>query len=152
MNILNVSNNFLKNLLKEVKGHEMVSGSLLLFYVLSNIKLPHIISKLVNTLIGKMSVLLIGLYLFMHLKNALGFLCVIACVELVRRSMEATSPIVGYLAPGDAQDKRKAEKRVFKKTLEEEVVSRMTPLVKAPENLLSNYKPVLNDTHQATHL
>lgn len=145
-------NNLLKTLLKDVKAHEMVTSALLLVYILSNMKMPHMVSKLVSSLVGKIVVLMLGLYLFMHLKNALGFLCVIACVELVRRSMEATSPIVGYLAPGDAQDKRKAEKRVFKKTLEEEVVSRMTPLVKAPENLLSNYKPVLNDTHQATHL
>ena len=145
-------NNLLKNLLKDVKAHEMVTSALLLVYILSNMRMPHKVSELVSSLVGKMVVLLLGLYLFMHLKNALGFLCLVACVELVRRSMEATAPIVGYVRPGDAQDKRKNEKKVFKRTLEEEVVSHMVPLVKAPENLLSNYKPVLNDTHQATHL
>ena len=145
-------NNLLKTLLKDVKAHEMVTSALLLVYILSNMKMPHMVSKLVSSLVGKIVVLMLGLYLFMHLKNALGFLCLVSCVELVRRSMEATAPIIGYVRPGDAQDKRKSEKRVFKRTLEEEVVSHMAPLVKAPRNLLSNYKPGLNDTHQATHL
>ena len=73
-------NNLLKTLLKDVKAHEMVTSALLLVYILSNMKMPHMVSKLVSSLVGIIVVLMLGLYLFMHLKNALGFLCLVSCV------------------------------------------------------------------------
>ena len=142
----------LSGLVREIKAHEVFIGCVLILYIITNFKMPVSVTNVLNHVVLKALILIIGVGLLMKMKNVMGLLCLVACYELVKRTSEDSKPLVGYLPLQDKQDSRKARKRVFKKTLEEEIVQKMVPLVKKTNILSKGAKPVLNNTHNASDL
>jgi len=144
--------NVLKKLMKEAKAHEMVLGVLFVVYIVSGVKMPEMIASLVDSMMGQIVIMLLGLSLFLNLHPIAGVLAIVVCYEIIRRSADAKKPVIGYMPPVDKVERKDVRGREFPRTLEEEMVHKMAPLVKHAPGKGSDYKPVMNGAHGASDL
>ena len=143
----------LKPLIKYEHAHKRVLELLFVIFIVFNIEIPMKLAKLVDTPIGNAVVAVIALTMFAAGGPVAGILALIAAHTLIKRSSEATGTI--YLQGAEKAEEIKKEilnkYNSFPKTLEEEVVGQMAPLV-AGGNPKSNVKPVLNKIDGAAPL
>lgn len=135
----------LKPLIKFEHAHKRVLELLFVLYIVFNIETPMRLAKLVDTPIGNAVVAVLALTMFAAGGPVAGILALIAAHTLIKRSSEATGTI--YLQGAERAEEIKKDildsYNSFPKTLEEEVVSQMAPLV-AGGNPKSDVKPILN--------
>ena len=141
---------FLKDLMKAEKKHSLVLELLFVIYIMFNIDTPLEVAKLVDTQLGNVIVMLLGLTMFAAAGPIAGILGLLAAYTLIKRSNLKTGGIL-------MQSENKAEEikmtmlkkfNDFPKTLEEEVVAEMAPIVRN-DGSQGNFKPVLGDLNDA---
>lgn len=146
--------NILKSITKEGRLHEVVIAILLIVYILSGVKTPAELSSSLNTTAGKVVVALLALSSFYVFTPVVAVLFALAALELLRRAgavdvvttaiqhrgSEAvkSKELVRYNAPAEDSDK----------TLEEEVVQNMVPLVRVDNKntACSSYSGVVDSS------
>lgn len=142
---------YLKSLLKTEKTHAVILEILFLIYILFNIQPPYIIAKLVDSTIGNIVVVVFAITIFAAAGPIAGILALLASYSLINRSAIATGGAY-------RQDENEAEElkmkmleqyNEFPKTLEEEVVGDMAPIVRNDDDMQATYKPVLNALNDA---
>ena len=142
---------YIKSLLNAEKKHSIVLEVLFLIYVLFNIQTPLVLAKLVDTTIGNVVVVVLALTVFAAAGPIAGILALLASYSLINRSARATGGAY-------RQDETEAEEikmkmleqyNEFPKTLEEEVVSDMAPIIRNDGGVQADYKPVLNNLNDA---
>jgi hypothetical protein len=142
----------LNDLLKAEKRHQLMLGVVFVIYILMNVQTPQTLAELVDNLYGNIIVIVIALSVFTHSNPVVGILALVAAYELIKRSNVGTGDhgVRNYLPSEKSKVMDFSKYNDFPVTLEEQVVSKMAPLVKhdAPPN--SNYKPVLNALHDAS--
>lgn len=144
----------LKELLKPQMKHHLILVVILVVYILMNVETPEMMAPLVNNLFGKIVIVLIVLGLFKHCESGplgtiIGVVGLIAAYELIRRSSDNVT-MLKYLPSSEKKKIMDFEKyNEFPKTLEEEVVSKMAPLVSRNSSSNSNFKPVLDKLYDA---
>ena len=140
----------MKSLKFNDKRHYILAAVLALFIVM-DIQVPNQVANLVDTIVGKIVVIMVGLSL-MVINPLVGVLGVIAAYELVRRS-SASGDLFGDvsdLIPNE-EDKHE-EMQVYQNneiTVEEEVIAKMLPMANQVDLSEAEFKPVLGDTHNA---
>jgi len=141
---------FLKDLMKAEKKHSLVLELLFVIYIMFDIDTPLEVAKLVDTQLGNVIVMLLGLTMFAAAGPIAGILGLLAAYTLIKRSNLKTGGIL-------MQSENKAEEikmtmlkkfNDFPKTLEEEVVAEMAPIVRN-DGSQGNFKPVLGDLNDA---
>jgi len=145
--------NFLKPLLKAEERHKRVLEFLLAIYIIFNIELPSELARMVDSQMGNVVVVLLALTMFSAGPIA-GILALIAAHTMIKRSSFQTGSYYKY-HNGEAEEiKREMLEKYnsFPKTLEEEVVENMAPLVKHDGNSNLDYKPVLDPLHDAADI
>jgi uncharacterized membrane protein len=142
----------LNDLLKAEKRHQLLLGVVFVIYILMNTRTPQTLAGLVDNLYGNIAVVVIALSVFAHSNPVVGILALVAAYELIKRSNVDTGDhaVRNYLPSEKSKVMDFSRYNDFPVTLEEQVVTKMAPLVKhdAPPN--SNYKPVLNALHDAS--
>ena len=143
--------NYFNKLLKAEKSHEVILGIIFIIYILLNVNTPSNLSQLIDTPMGNIVVVVIALTVFASTNPIVGILGLIAAYELVRRS--------GIGFPGNNYIASESNKVIdfskfndFPISLEEEVVAKMAPLVRNDAGPNIDYKPVLDDTHDAASI
>ena len=143
-----------KNILSFEKVHQLVITFLLVLYLLLDIDTPMYLANLVDTTIGNIVVVVLALTLLFSSNIVVGLLAIIAAYELIQKSKKVTGNL--YLKQVHNSEKIKVDMlnnyNNVPYTLEEEVVSKMAPLVHNNSMHSSNYKPVLNNLHDASSL
>lgn len=155
------------NLFKSKNYGELILGCLFIIYLLMGIKTPAPLSELINTMGGRVLILIIviALYLFNH--PILATISLLVAFELIRRSSEHKSfgsvnsihqpipnmaPIPEY--PIQVQKNNSGHftaHNQFPYTLEQEVVKKMVPLTNSGKNNTpASYKPILEDLYDAS--
>lgn len=139
---------------KEHMG-EFILIILMIIYLILGFKTPEIIANLVDNLVGKVVIVLIVIYLFMHANPILAVLAALVAFDLMRRSSDATG--LGALSSYAPSEKKKMSQftafNQFPYTLEQEVVSKMAPIVRSGSSLTpASYKPLLDNLHDASDL
>jgi len=146
---------------KKVNTGEMLLSILFIVYLIMGFNTPSEVASLIDTLPGKIVILLVILYLFMYHNPIVGILAILVAFDLFRRSSHATKT-------DDSQKTKKINREAyqlpksdsgftqhnqFPYTLEQEMVSKMTPAVNSgkTENN-ATYKPVLDNLHDASSL
>jgi hypothetical protein len=134
---------------------EFVLIILMSIYLILGLKTPNLIATMVDNVIGKVVIVLAVIYLFMHANPILAVLAALVAFDLMRRSTDATG--LGALAAYAPSEKKKMSQftafNQFPYTLEQEVVSKMAPIVRSGSSLTpSSYKPLLDNLHDATSL
>jgi len=137
---------------KEHRG-EFILVILMIIYLILGFKTPDLIATMIDNLIGKIIIVLIVIYLFMHSNPILAVLAALVAFDLMRRSNDATG--LGALqAYAPTEQKKMSQFSAFNQfpyTLEQEVVAKMAPIVRSGSPLSSaSYKPLLENLYDAS--
>ncbi len=134
---------------------ELILIVLMIVYLILGFKTPEVVAMMVDNVIGKVVIILIVLYLFMHANPILAVLAALVAFDLMRRSNETTG--LGALAAYAPSEKKKMSQfsafNQFPYTLEQEVVAKMAPIVRSGSSLTPpSFKPLLDNLHDASSL
>ena len=143
------------SLLKKPHMGELVLVILIIVYLILGLKTPEPIANLIDTLVGKIVIILIVIYLFMHANPILAVLALYVAFDLIRRSSMATGlDALQKFAP--SEEKKSSQFTAFNQfpyTLEQEVVAKMAPIMKSGSSLTqASYKPLLDNLYDASPL
>lgn len=143
-----------KLLNKEHRG-ELLLLVLMVIYLILGLKTPDAIANVVDSLIGRLSIVVIVVYLFLKANPILAMIFALVAFDLMRKSADVTgnSALIAY---GPTESKKNGHLTAFNQfpyTLEQEMVAKMAPIVRSGMPLDSaSYKPTLDDMHDATSL
>ena len=140
-----------KGFIKAEKRHQLLLSVVFIIYILLNVQTPKMLAGLIDNLVGNVVVVLVALTILMNSQPVVGVLALVVAYELIRRSSVSTGTyaIANYLSSEKAKVEDFAKYNDFPVTLEEEVVSKMAPLVRNDDAPHSEYTPVLDDLHDA---
>jgi hypothetical protein len=142
-------------LFKKQHTGEFILIILMIIYLIMGLKTPEIIATMVDNVIGKVVIILIVIYLFIHANPILAILAALVAFDLMRRSNDATG--LGALSAYAPSEKKKMSQfsafNQFPYTLEQEVVAKMAPIVRSGSSLSPpSYKPLLDNLYDASPL
>ena len=145
----------LSSLFKKEHMSELVLALVFIIYLILGLKTPEPIANLIDTLVGKVVLVLIVIYMFMHVHPVLAVLSLFVAFDLLRRASLATGlDALQKYAP--SEEKKMSQFTAFNQfpyTLEQEVVAKMAPIVRSGSSLSSaSYKPLLDNLHDASPL
>ena len=143
------------SLLKKEHMGELVLVVLFIIYLIMGLKTPEPVAGMVDTLVGKIVIFIIIIYLFMHCNPILAVLALLVGFDLIRRSSMATGiDALQKFAP--SEEKKSSQFTAFNQfpyTLEQEVVAKMAPIMKSGSSLSqASYKPLLDNLYDASPL
>ena len=143
------------SLLKKEHMGELVLVVLFIIYLIMGSKTPEPVAGMVDTLVGKIAIFIIIIYLFMHANPILAVLALLVGFDLIRRSSMATGiDALRRFAP--SEEKKSSQFTAFNQfpyTLEQEVVAKMAPVMKSGSSLSqASYKPLLDNLYDASPL
>jgi len=134
---------------------EIVLIILFIIYLVLGLKTPEPIANIIDTLVGKIVILIIVIYLFMHANPILAILALFVAFDLIRRSSIATGSgaLFRYSLGEEQKFSQFTAFNQFPYTLEQEVVKKMAPIVQGGTSLTkASYKPVLDNLYDAAPL
>ena len=144
---------YFKKLIKADKRHEILLGIVFVMYIILNVKTPTPLAKFIDTPLGYIIIAVIALSVFGSTNFVVGVLGFIAAYELIKRSDNSPiSPVKKFVPSENKKVMNFSKYNDFPITLEEEVVAKMAPLVKHDVPSTVNFKPVLDDTHEAASI
>ena len=124
---------------------ELVLSVLLVIFVVMDYKLPSEISEFTASVIGKMVLLAIIIYLFRNCNPILAILFVIVTFKIMNQG------VYSKFTPNEKKKTRAMTSfNVIHKTLEEDMISKMKPL--GAKITSSPYEPVLSNNYDATKI
>lgn len=140
-------------LFKKENMGELALAILLIVYLVLGFRTPDAIAGMVDTLVGKIVMFVIVIFLFLHANPLLAVLALFVAFDLMRRSSVATGiDALQKFAP--SEEKRTSQFTAYNQfpyTLEQEVVAKMAPMVSAGSSLTqASYKPMLNNLYDAS--
>lgn len=140
-------------LFKKENMGELALAILLIVYLVLGFRTPDAIAGMVDTLVGKIVMFVIVIFLFLHANPLLAVLALFVAFDLMRRSSVATGiDALQKFAP--SEEKRTSQFTAYNQfpyTLEQEVVAKMAPMVSAGSSLTqASYKPMLDNLYDAS--
>lgn len=143
------------SLLKKEHMGELILVILFIIYLILGLKTPEPIASLVDSLVGKIVIFIIVIYLFMHCNAILAVLALFVAFDIMRRSSLSTG--LGALQKyAPTEEKKMSQFTAFNQfpyTLEQEVVKKMAPIVRSGTSLTPpSYKPLLENLYDASPL
>jgi len=147
--------NQISGLLKKEHMGEHILVVLMVVYLVMGFQTPEPIANIVDTLLGKISIFLVVVYLFLNSSPILAVLALFVAFDLLRRSSAVTG--IDALRKYAPTEERKSSQftafNQFPYTLEQEVVKKMAPIVQSGRTLTKpSYKPMLDNLHDASSL
>jgi len=145
---------FSKLIKKENLGQTILS-ILFILYLIMGYKTPESIANVVDTMYGKIIIFLAVILMFCYANPILAVLGLFVAFTLIRSSSAATG--INALKKYEPSEERKFSQfsawNQFPYTLEQEVVSKMAPIVQSGSTLTKpSYKPMLDNFHDASPL
>jgi hypothetical protein len=134
---------------------EIVLIILFIIYLVLGLKTPQPIANIIDTLAGKIVIIIIVIYFFMHANPFLAVLALFVGYDLIRRSSMATG-IDALKKYAPSEEKKSSQFTAFNQfpyTLEQEVVAKMAPIANTGTSInQSTFKPLLDNLHNASPL
>jgi hypothetical protein len=142
-------------LFKKDKMAELILAILFIIYLIMGYKTPEPIANIVDTLVGKIVIIIVVIYMFMKTNPILAVLALFVGFDLIRRSSYATGiDALQKFAP--TEEKKTSQFTAYNQfpyTLEQEVVKKMAPIVQSGSSLTKpSYKPILENLYDAAPL
>lgn len=146
-----------KELFKREHMGEFILVILMIIYLIMGFKTPELVAELIDNVIGKVVIIVMVIYLFMYANPILAVIAALVAFDLMRRSSSSNGSTLGDLQSYAPSEQKKMSQftafNQFPYTLEQEVVSKMAPIVRSGSSLTSaSYKPVLDNLHDALPL
>lgn len=125
---------------------ELALGVIFAVYIVFQFNSPSSLSNMINTPVGTIVASICAILIFIQTKQkVVGILGFIAVYELIRRSRESQ-----FMPSENIKLQDFAKYNDFPVTLEEEMVAKMAPIVTNSGVASADYKPVMEDTHNAS--
>ena len=140
-------------LFKKENMNQLALAILFIIYLIMGYKTPEPVANVVDTLVGKIVILITVVALFMHANPILAVLSLFVAFDLMRRSSEETGidALKKYLPTEEKKSSQFTAFNQFPYTLEQEVVKKMAPIVQSGSSLSKpSYKPLLENLHDAS--
>ena len=133
-------------LFKKDEQYNYFIVALLIIYIVFNVETPELFAHYIDTLIGKVVVVMLALCVFMRTDKLVGILTIVAAYELIKRSGKKTGKeAMDRFIPSETRKCNSMNAfNNFPVTLEEQMVSKLVPLAGGLSGP-SSYKPVMND-------
>lgn len=141
----------MKNLLKMLPSNPsyLVLSLLMVVFIVMEVTPPSNICMLVDTIVGKAVVIMVALGLF-SLDTLMGIVGIVAAYIFIMRCSKKEE--VRTFSPSEMKkSKHLSAMNQFPMTVEEEVIDKMLPRTN-PDLQSPDYKPTLNNLHNATKL
>jgi hypothetical protein len=141
------------SLLKNVSQGELVLAIVFIIYLILGLKTPEPIANLIDTLVGKVVLVLIVIYMFMHVHPVLAVLSLFVAFDLLRRSSLATGldALQKYAPSEEKKMSQFTAYNQFPYTLEQEMVAKMAPAKSSGFSLSqASYKPLMENLYDAS--
>lgn len=144
----------LTNLLLKENKYQLVLVILFILYILLDVKTPENLAYLFDNMYGQLFLILGALAIFLNSHPVVGVLGFFVAYEIIRRSSVSTGTYAmeQYMPTEEKKSDEMQEMNTYKKTVEEEVIDNMIPLVGPPDNTVPSYKPVLDDGIESSRL
>ena len=142
-------------LFKKDKIPELILAILFVIYLLMGYKTPEPVANLVDTLVGKIVIIIIVIYMFIKTNPVLAVLALFVGFDLIRRSSYVTGidALQKYAPSEEKKTSQFSAYNQFPYTLEQEVVKKMAPIVQSSSSISpASYKPILDNTHDSMPL
>jgi hypothetical protein len=143
------------SLFKKEHTGELILGIIFIIYLIMGYKTPEPVASMIDSLVGKIVIFIVVIYLFMNSNPILAVLSLFVAFDLIRRASAATG-IDALQKYAPSEEKKTSQFSAFNQfpyTLEQEVVKKMAPIVQSGSSLTpAPYKPLLNNIHDATPL
>lgn len=145
---------YLKELTKLEQRPEMFLDSLFIIYVLFDIDTPNSLANLVDNTAGKTVVVLLALSMFIVTGPITGVLALLVAYTLIKRSSHSTGSIFKQIEHEGEEIKmqlfNKFNSNSKSKTLEEDVITDMAPIIRNERGMNAEFKPVLGKLNNAS--
>jgi len=145
-------------LFKKENLGELILTILFIIYLIMGYKTPEPIGSMIDSLVGKIVIFIIVIYLFMYHHPVLAVLGLFVAFDLIRRS--SASKNQGSMTVEESKKYAPCENNKssqftafnqFPYTLEQEVIKKMAPIIKPGTSISkSSYKPLLENLHDAS--
>mgnify|MGYP001226501954 CR=1 FL=1 len=142
------------NKLLKKDQHYLVLMVLLAVFIVLDIQVPAAIAELVDTIVGKIIIIVIALSMCTSKQPILCALSLLAAYELIRRSSNSNiGPAVMKFIPTEAKKSgHLSAMNQFPVTVEEQVIAEMIPQEAAPILTAPSFKPTQSKLHDAAKL
>jgi len=143
------------SLFKKDKMGEHLLMLLFIIYLIMGYKTPESVANAVDTLAGKIVLLVIVIALFLYTNPLLAVLSLFVAFDLIRRSSKTTGldALQKYQPSEVKRQTQFSAYNQFPYTLEQEVVKKMAPIVHNGSSLTKpSYKPYIENLHDASPL
>ena len=134
---------------------ELVLAILFIIYIILGLKTPEPIANLIDTLIGKIVIFIIVIYMFLYTNPILAILSLYVAFDLIRRSSITTGidALQRFLPTEEHKSSQFSAFNQFPYTLEQEVVKKMVPMIQGGSTLSKpSYSPLLENYHDASSI
>jgi hypothetical protein len=147
------------SLFKKENTGEIVLAILFIIYLIMGYKTPEPVAGMLDSLVGKIVMFVIVIYMFMNHHAVLAVLALFVAFDLIRRSSVTTgdtmsiNQVIEYAPSEQNKTSQFTAFNQFPYTLEQEVIKKMAPVVKPGSSISkASYKPVLEQLHDASPL
>ena len=123
---------------------------LFIIYLILGLNTPKPIAQIIDTLVGKIVVILLAIYLFIYTNPILGVIGFFVAYDLIRRSSVSTGNfgIDNYLPTEETKQAKMSSYNQYPYTLEQEMVKKMVPVV-TKDMTTASYVPMTDDVYDA---
>ena len=147
--------NSFSSLLNKEHRSQLILTIILIIYLILGLQTPQPVAFLVNNIVGKIIILLIVIYMFLHMNPILAVISLVAAFDLIRRSSITSynDLIQNYIPSEENKMSQFTAFNQFPYTLEQEVVKKMAPIVQSGSVLTkASYHPLLDNLYDASPL
>jgi hypothetical protein len=140
-------------LFKKENISQLALAILFIIYLIMGYKTPEPVANVIDTLVGKIALFILVIYMFTHVNPILAVLALFVAFDLIRRSSVATG-IDALKRYAPSEEKKSSQFTAFNQfpyTLEQEVVSKMAPAKNSGSAITKpTFKPLLNNLNHAS--
>jgi hypothetical protein len=139
--------------LKKEHLRELFLGILFIIYLVLGLKTPEPLERFIQSIPGKIILLLIVGYLFIHANPIVAILGLYVAFHLISKSNLNfnTSAMQRFIPSESNKMSQFTAMNQFPYTLEQEVVKKMAPIVRSGSTLTpASYKPVMDNLYDAS--
>lgn len=141
------------DLFKKENMGQLLLSIIFIIYLIMGYKTPDNVASMVDTIIGKLILVTIVIYLFMYKNPILAILGLFVAFDLYRRSSISTEidALKRYLPTESHKMSQFNAFNQFPYTLEQEIVNKMAPIVRSGTSLIKpSYKPLIENLYDAS--
>ena len=147
--------NSFSSLLNKEHRSQLILTIILIAYLILGLQTPQPIAFLVNNMVGKLVIILIVIYMFLHMNPILAVISLVAAFDLIRRSSNTVynDLLQTYIPSEENKMGQFTAFNQFPYTLEQEVVKKMAPIVQSGSVMnKATYQPLLDNLYDASPL